>query len=31
MKLALLVRFYERLGDHAVHLARRIRYLVNGE
>jgi phosphate transport system protein len=31
MKLALLVRFYERLGDHAVHLARRIRYLVNGD
>ena len=28
MKLALLARFYERLGDHAVHLARRIQYLV---
>jgi phosphate transport system protein len=31
MDLALLVRFYERLGDHAVHLARRIRYLVDGD
>jgi phosphate transport system protein len=31
MDLALLVRFYERLGDHAVHLTRRIRYLVEGD
>ncbi len=27
MELALLGRFYERLGDHAVHVAERIRYL----
>ena len=27
MDLALLGRFYERLGDHAVHVAERIRYL----
>lgn len=29
--LALLARFYERLGDHAVHLANRIRYLALGD
>ena len=29
--LALLGRFYERLGDHAVHLARNIRFLITGE
>jgi phosphate transport system protein len=27
MELALLGRFYERLGDHAVHVAERVRYL----
>jgi phosphate transport system protein len=27
MEFALLGRFYERLGDHAVHVAERIRYL----
>jgi phosphate transport system protein len=27
MELALVGRFYERLGDHAVHVAERVRYL----
>ena len=27
MELALVARFYERLGDHAVHVAERVRYL----
>ena len=31
MRLALLARFLERLGDHAVHLAKRIRFLAVGE
>jgi len=25
-----VARFYERLGDHAVHIAERIRYLAVG-
>jgi phosphate transport system protein len=31
MQLKLLVRFYERLGDHAVHVSARIRWLVSGQ
>ena len=31
MDMALLGRFYERLGDHAVHLASRVRYLAGLE
>jgi phosphate transport system protein len=30
MQLNLLIRFYERLGDHAVHVADRIRWLRTG-
>jgi phosphate transport system protein len=30
IELALLARFYERLGDHAVNVARRVNYLVTG-
>lgn len=30
MELALLGRFYERLGDHAVNVAARVQYLVRG-
>jgi phosphate transport system protein len=30
MEMALIARFYERLGDHAVNIARRIRYLATG-
>ena len=30
MEGRLIVRFYERLGDHAVHLGQRIPYLVTG-
>ena len=29
--LALVGRFYERLGDHAVNVAQRLRYVANGE
>jgi len=29
--LALLGRYYERVGDHAVNMARRVVYLVTGE
>ncbi len=29
-EIALLGRFYERLGDHAVHIAERIRWAVVG-
>ena len=29
--LALLARFYERLGDHAVSLVRRVAFLVTGD
>jgi len=31
MDMALVARFYERLGDHAVNIARRIRYLAGDE
>ena len=30
MEMALVARFYERLGDHAVNIAARIRYLATG-
>jgi phosphate transport system protein len=30
IELGLVARFYERLGDHAVNVARRIRYLADG-
>jgi phosphate transport system protein len=30
IELGLVARFYERLGDHAVNIARRVGYLVNG-
>jgi phosphate transport system protein len=30
LQTTLVVRFYERLGDHAVHIAERIRYLAAG-
>jgi phosphate transport system protein len=30
IEMALVGRFYERLGDHAVHLCDRVRYLVTG-
>jgi phosphate transport system protein len=30
IEMALVARFYERLGDHAVNIARRIRYLATG-
>jgi phosphate transport system protein len=30
LQLGLVARFYERLGDHAVHIAERIPYLVTG-
>ncbi|MGI8953099.1 MAG: PhoU domain-containing protein [Nocardioidaceae bacterium] len=29
--IALLGRYYERIGDHAVSVARRVVYLVTGE
>ena len=28
--MALVARFYERLGDHAVNIARRLAYLAGG-
>jgi len=31
MEMVLIARFYERLGDHAVNVAHRVRYLVLGE
>jgi phosphate transport system protein len=31
LEMALIARFYERLGDHAVNVANRIRYLAVGE
>jgi phosphate transport system protein len=31
MDMALVARFYERLGDHAVNIARRVSYLVTGD
>ena len=30
VELGLVARFFERLGDHAVNVARRIRYLTDG-
>ena len=30
MEMALVARFYERLGDHALHITARIRYLAGG-
>ena len=30
LQAVLVARFYERLGDHAVHIAERIRYIVGG-
>jgi phosphate transport system protein len=30
MQATLVGRFYERLGDHAVHIADRICYIVDG-
>ncbi len=30
MQTTLVARFYERLGDHAVHIAERVRYLADG-
>ena len=30
LQTTLLARFYERLGDHAVHISERIRYLAHG-
>ena len=30
VQLAMASRFYERLGDHAVHIAERVRYVVTG-
>ena len=30
LEMALVARFYERLGDHAVNVATRVRYLVTG-
>jgi phosphate transport system protein len=30
LQTTLLARFYERLGDHAVHISERIQYLARG-
>ena len=30
VQLAVLARFYERIGDHAVTIGERVRYLVTG-
>jgi phosphate transport system protein len=30
LQTTLVARFYERLGDHAVHITERVRYLVDG-
>ena len=30
LEMALIARFYERLGDHAVNIAERIRYIAEG-
>jgi phosphate transport system protein len=27
LEMALVARFYERLGDHALHISERVRYL----
>ena len=31
LEMALVGRFFERLGDHAVNIAKRVRYLADGE
>jgi phosphate transport system protein len=31
LEMALVARFYERLGDHAVNVAQRVRYLAEGD
>jgi phosphate uptake regulator len=31
MDMALVARFYERLGDHAVNVAYRVRFLAGSE
>ena len=30
VQLAVVARFYERIGDHAVHIGERVRYVVTG-
>jgi len=31
LEMSMVGRFYERLGDHAVNVANRVRYLARGE
>jgi phosphate uptake regulator len=31
MEMVLVARFYERLGDHAVNIARRVAYLAGSQ